>query len=390
VARQTSSPVVQLAGMMVYAGSLAFLGLRLQRYWIAITRSLILFLPVLLAVASTYWSSDPDVTLRRGIALFGTTALGLYLAARFDVREIATLLFGSLSAIVSLSVVAAVLAPGFGVHQASDALTAHHAGLWRGLYWHKNDLGPVAGMLALVIIALWPIIPLRWPMKLGSFIVAAVVVVRSGSAQALGQFVLITSLMLLHLFYGRLAPMTRAAVFVVLVMAALPLAWFYDDIERTLLGLLGRDATLSSRTYIWQAAVLGGLKHPVLGNGYQVGWYGGADVFAMQLYYIEGGHAHNGYLQIWLDLGFVGAAMVACVILILLYRIFMVSRISYQIYLLSVYFMLLYLTTNYVTSMLMTYQNVYWLMFSLLFVLCSRLTQEERARLSLQTSGGRL
>ena len=79
IARTTSSPLVQIAGALVYCQTAGFLALRMQRYLSLLSRNVILFLPVALAIASTYWSSDPDLTLRRSVSLLGTTLLGVYL-----------------------------------------------------------------------------------------------------------------------------------------------------------------------------------------------------------------------------------------------------------------------------------------------------------------------
>ena len=359
LARQTSSPLVQLSGLLVYAGALAFIALRLPRYWPMMVRNLALFAPVLFAIASTYWSLDPEITLRRSIALFGTTALGLYVALRFDLREIATLLFVCLAVVVGASFVVAILLPGFGVHQASDASSGWHAGLWRGLYWHKNSLGPIACLQVVITLALWRSIPYAWPVKLGMVAVATIVVVRSGSAQAVLQLIVLTTLILAHHQFSRLSLMARIAIIAVAAMVAFPLLVFQDDVERFALGLLGRDSTLSSRTFIWHAAILGGMQQPYLGSGYEVGWFGGASLIAQQLYYYDLAQAHNGFLQIWLDLGFVGAALIGWVFVIYLVRTARVARVSHDAYMLALYILLFHLSANYISSQMMPYQSLY-------------------------------
>ena len=72
---------------------------------------------------------------------------------------------------------------------------------------------------------------------------------------------------------------------------------------------VGKDPTLTDRTKIW-AFVLGMHTNPLLGTGYQGFWLG------PRLEYIWNnarlGHiteAHNGYLQVYLDLGFIGVAL---------------------------------------------------------------------------------
>jgi O-antigen ligase len=67
---------------------------------------------------------------------------------------------------------------------------------------------------------------------------------------------------------------------------------------------LGRDETFTGRTWIWEA-VIPEFKHmPWLGHGFQSFWTTEwrAMVFGMP-------YAHNGYLDILLELGVVGLAL---------------------------------------------------------------------------------
>lgn len=381
VARETGSALVQLSGAMVFLLTFVFYAVRARAYTALTIRNAALFVPVLFALASTDWSPEAGLTLRRAISLFGTTMLGLYIALRFDLREIANLLFVTLSAIVCASFAAAVLAPGFGVHQASDPLTGIHAGLWRGLFWHKNALGPLASLLALLVIALWRQIAFGPAIKAGVIGVSAIVVVKTGSAQALFQLCVFVTLMVIHLRFRRARLNVRVAIFFALAALAAIVLPYLDEIKSFGLALLGRDDTLSSRTLIWRAAIAGGLAHPIFGNGYEMGWRGDAALIALQRYQAaHAGNAHNGYLQLWLDLGFVGLGLFLAVVLNFALRVYQVAKVSPDAYILSLYFLLYYLASNYVTAFFLKYQNVYWLLFCILFVMMSKLLHERRRR----------
>ena len=82
-----------------------------------------------------------------------------------------------------------------------------------------------------------------------------------------------------------------------------------------ILGLLGRGLDFSNRTEIWEAAIAQGLEHPFLGAGYGAFWTeaGASDLFYK--FFVRVGNGHNGYLDLWLELGFLGlGAFVLCVI----------------------------------------------------------------------------
>ena len=82
---------------------------------------------------------------------------------------------------------------------------------------------------------------------------------------------------------------------------------FGFNINGDLAGAVGRDPTLTDRTKIW-AILLGMHTNPLLGTGYQSFWLGSR----LQWFWHSSGlgflnEAHNGYLEIYLELGLIGA-----------------------------------------------------------------------------------
>jgi O-antigen ligase len=69
---------------------------------------------------------------------------------------------------------------------------------------------------------------------------------------------------------------------------------------------LGRDPTLSDRTKIW-AILLGMHTNPIIGTGYESFWLGQRlDYFWTNSGLGRLNEAHNGYLEVYLELGMVG------------------------------------------------------------------------------------
>jgi exopolysaccharide production protein ExoQ len=87
------------------------------------------------------------------------------------------------------------------------------------------------------------------------------------------------------------------------------------DLSGVIAGLLGRDPTLTGRTGIWEA-VLAFQPNPLVGVGYQSFWMG-SRISAVQNslnteFFLNS--AHNGYLEIYLNLGFVGLALLLVIL----------------------------------------------------------------------------
>ena len=75
----------------------------------------------------------------------------------------------------------------------------------------------------------------------------------------------------------------------------------------------GREATLTGRTEIWAKFLPFALKEPLIGHGVGGFW---TDAMQKSLeYHLT--QAHNGYLDIFLDYGFVGSAAFLVVFVVL-------------------------------------------------------------------------
>jgi len=81
------------------------------------------------------------------------------------------------------------------------------------------------------------------------------------------------------------------------------------DLNGDLASKVGRDPTFTGRTNIWKA-VLSTNTNPLIGTGYESFWLGPR---LQQVWRLAGGvnEAHNGYLEVYLDLGIIGFFLVA-------------------------------------------------------------------------------
>jgi O-antigen ligase len=111
--------------------------------------------------------------------------------------------------------------------------------------------------------------------------------------------------------HGQIGPLRRrvAAVLIpagVCLGLVLSLA-FWGAVGGQLAPLLGRDATLTDRTEIWQ--VLAAMQtNPMIGSGYESFWLGSR----LEQVWGHGfliNQAHNGYLQVYLNLGAIGLSL---------------------------------------------------------------------------------
>jgi exopolysaccharide production protein ExoQ len=87
----------------------------------------------------------------------------------------------------------------------------------------------------------------------------------------------------------------------------------FSDAGAPVLGAMDRNPTLTGRTEIWRQVIrLSG--NPLFGTGFESFWLGERLRKMWDLYWFHPIQAHNGYLEIYLNLGWIGVALLAAVI----------------------------------------------------------------------------
>jgi exopolysaccharide production protein ExoQ len=81
---------------------------------------------------------------------------------------------------------------------------------------------------------------------------------------------------------------------------------------------MGRDTTLTGRTQLW-SYVLDMIVDPLFGTGFESFWLGDRVETIWRLYWWRPNQAHNGYIEVFLNLGVIGLGLLA-VLMISTYR----------------------------------------------------------------------
>jgi exopolysaccharide production protein ExoQ len=257
-----------------------------------------------LVIASTIWSQFPLLTMRRSLPFALAGLFGLYLAVRFPVRRQLLILWMAMAALALGTAVMAICFPKLGL----DASAGHHLD-WQGVFTQKNACGRMMVLATAVVLAEWRISPL----KITSLLAFLVVMVMSGSRGAWVIEAVVLALYALLAVARCLESRSRVVLFLAASCLAAVLAgivWYYLPV---LLSMLGRNATLTGRTEIWKQVWRFIMERPALGWGYAAFWRGiegqSFEVVAAVRFIVF--HAHNGFLEIWLELGLPGLVFFA-------------------------------------------------------------------------------
>ena len=318
-----------------------------------------------IALASTFWSDVPVATLRSSLFLVQMTLFGAYFAAHYSLKEQLRLLAVTFSIVVLLSIVIALALPSYGVMTFQEG--GVHRGAWRGIYMHKNGLGRMMVLSALVfLLSTSSSRKYRWIAWAG-FILSIALIVLSTSKTALA--ILLTSIVLLP-FYKALRWSSSLAISfaIATILVGGSVAVLLMSNAEAILGAFGRDLTLTGRTELW-AAVLDKIgERPWLGYGYGGFWRSSegesADVLSIVRWAAP--HSHNGVLDLWLDLGLFGLLTFALGFLAVGWRSIVCLRlIKTSEGLLPLAYLTFLLLANLTESSLLR-QNLLWILFTVM------------------------
>ena len=330
----------------------------LRTVWRAATWSPLTVVLLLLALVSTLWSLSPADTLRRCVALLGTSLFGLYLAARFDPRELIRLLGWAFAVIMALSVLFVLANPGVGISGPP------HPGAWRGVFAHKNVLGQTM-LLALVTFLVLSATSRKkgWPIGLAVAAAALLILSTAKTPVAAASVLMIVALLIraIHRYPDRAGYLGAIAV---IGIVAAPLIMFV--ILEPVLTLLGRDLTLTGRTEIWQLLWDAIQRRPLLGYGYSGFWTASTGP-VLDVWFVTGWqvpNAHNGFLDLLLSFGAIGLMLYGLLFLRTMVRMLhAVRQGDAWSALWSICVLTLFLIYGFVESNVMEQNTVSWVLF---------------------------
>jgi len=281
----------------------------------------VLLLP-LLALISVSWSAEPFLSFRRASAFAGTILFGLSLGAAYSQRVVIGLTVRSLALACGFSCLIVVVAPLYGVHQPGDAIQSVHAGLWRGIFGHRNTLGLWAGVSASSILIFGRFAFERLATRGLALAVslACVAGANSGGGHVVCAAMILLSLLLLG-FIAQPAERRELYIFTA-VLALIIVLLLRDAIETSVLYVLGKNSDLTGRTLLWYYVVqITEKTSSLVGGGYFVGFFS-LNTEIAGLLQTSFSSAHNGYLETFVYMGYVGVAVCVASLLWLAYRAF--------------------------------------------------------------------
>jgi exopolysaccharide production protein ExoQ len=345
----------------IYAVLFCLVAKRANAIWRLFLQQKLLIALLVWVFASVLWSDAPAITIRRATALLATTILGVYVAERFTLRQQMKMLLVTLSCIALLSLVAGLLFPKLAIMTGIDT-----AGAWRGIVGHKNMLG----RLMTIFIALNIISSEFRKWKFLALPISALLLILSQS----GTAILCLGVLLICmpgfwlLRQSRKVLMIGGSFFSVAMIVLITYGYFHAaEIGFAILERLGKTSTLSGRGPLWFLCLKYISQRPWLGYGYNAFWLGADGQYSSQIWKIlhwEVPHAHNGFLELCLDVGVIGLALFLCVFVgALVQTIKAIKHARSQEAVWTILFLIFVFVGNISESGLLSGNNAFWIVF---------------------------
>jgi O-antigen ligase len=305
-----------LIGFMVAGLAILF---RRRCNWGGLLRSnrwlFALFIFLLISIA---WSDFPFVSLKRYVRLWGMILMALVVATEEDPRTaFESLIRRTIFFLIPFSILLIKYYPDYGVEY--EPWTGER--MWVGMTTQKNGLGRLCLISGFFLF--WTLLR-RWkykerPLKYENPITIVFVLMVAWLFRGPGNAYSATSILCMILGVSTLCYLARrqsrglpprlkifAGMTGCIILYGILVPFIGAVGMSAVTSSLGRDTSFTGRTDIWKEVMVFAKENPVLGVGYGAFWVN-------KRIHIDVSEAHNGYLDVAVEVGYLGVMLVAIV-----------------------------------------------------------------------------
>ena len=260
---------------------------------------------ILFASLSCFWANDTILSLRNVLVLLELTVFAVYFGKQYSWKEIYRFWRW-----VNLIIVILCFFYAVKEHQTPD---------WYGVLGHKNQFSFIMAQTAVLWLMYAFYYPQHRRMSLGFTILSLIALIKGNSG---ASKVLTVALLSLWGYFGFVKKLKVRWAFVSVILFMIVSICLTiivtENIKFIVVDTLNKDMSLTGRMDFWPMIVDKINHHPIFGYGLSGFWqpWRGADNPAGDIIVAKTqfrpAHAHNGFLDLGLELGWLGVALFAC------------------------------------------------------------------------------
>ncbi len=346
-AAETTNIKNQVVYLFLFFSSLIILANRFDKILSLIRSERYLSLFILLCLFSALWSEYSSLSIKRSFQLF--VMFLVIVEALVNIEP--NVLLKQLKIVVSLYLffnlfacwsIPAAIDPAFGT--------------WRGIEIQKNHLAQTSlyCLLSAIVFSYFDKTKLTKIYDSALVLIAVLLIYKAHSSTVVIVLAVIVVLGLIFKIESIFSTLgvgrsVLALIFLFILSFSVIFLIFSSEIFGLIPGYFGKDLTLSGRIPIWEYTWTEIEKKLLLGYGFATYWIMGhwrIDIFASHFEGFKVNQAHNGFLEILLQLGVVGFIIFLFPIIAYIYRMFKLNSNLAILILVSI------MTLNYTESAL--------------------------------------
>lgn len=229
---------------------------------------------------------------------------------RYSPKEQMRLLFWIVAIAAALSIVFAIAMPSYGIAFTNNQVS------WKGILAHKQYLGRMM-TIGSVLFLLTAIDSKRYrPIALIGLSLTVALVLLSKSRTSL-VILLIAFLMLpLYNIVRHHFKVRVFLIFTMLMLSVMGIMLIVGNLQFIVVDTLGKNLEFNGRLPVWKLIIDKALERPWLGYGYAGFWTSDEALYVLNNSWAGGEnlpgnrfHAHNGFIDLFIQLGVLGLVM---------------------------------------------------------------------------------
>jgi len=264
---------------------------------------------------SAAWSLDSGATINRFVSLASIVLVCFAISlAGWDRKRFQQLTIPPVMYILILSLIVGMANPT-RIIEIGDDLSQKNA--WHGITLTKNQFGMMAAIGVIICVNAWLSREGRTLLALAGSVISFICLILSRSNTSLLStmvaVVFMVAVMRVPIIKQRYSAHVATALVVMLLLYECAIQDLIPGAHTLLspvMGMTGKDGSLSGRTIIWDLVKQNMRTAPFLGTGYGAYWLGPVPsspsyIFVYTMYFYPS-ESHNGYLEIMNDMGYLG------------------------------------------------------------------------------------